>query len=78
MKKLLNKASSYAFWVGLSSAIVVLIESMGNLFGFSIDGSLITEFIMSICGVLVVLGFVTKDNKSKLEDDTKKDIDSVE
>ena len=78
MKKLLNKASSYAFWVGLSSAIVVLIESMGNLFGFSIDGSLITEFCMSICGVLVVLGFVTKDNKSKLEDDTKKDIDSVE
>lgn len=68
MKKLINKASTYAFWVGLSSAVVVLFESIGNIFGFKVDGALITEFIMSICGVLVVLGFVVKDDSSKTSD----------
>ena len=70
MKKLINKCSSYAFWVGLSSAIVVLVEAIGKLFGFSVDSYAIDEFIMSICGVLVVLGIVTKDKP--------KDTDSTE
>ena len=68
MKKLINKASTYAFWVGLASAILVLAKAIGNVFGFMVDETIITELIMSICGVLVVLGFVTKDNTSTTED----------
>ena len=65
MKKLINKASTYAFWVGLASAIVVLAKAIGNVFGFMVDETIITELIMSICGVLVVLGFVTKDSATE-------------
>lgn len=65
MKKMIKRASSYAFWVGLSSAVVVLVESIGKLCGFSVDSSVITEVIMSVCGVLVVLGLVTKDDSAQ-------------
>ena len=76
MKKIINKSSTYAFWVGLSSAIVVLVESIGKMFGFEVMGDVIEEFIMSVCGVLVVLGFVTKDKTidDKSDSHDKKDI----
>ena len=77
MKKLINKCSSYAFWVGLASAIVVLVESIGRVFGFAVDSYAIEELIMSICGVLVVLGIVTKDksNGEKSTDDTESNVE---
>lgn len=67
--KLKNKIKSYAFWVALSSAVVILVQSIGKLFGLNVEGGIIENVIMSICGVLVVLGIVTKsdnaeDNKS--------------
>ena len=55
-----NKIKSYTFWIGLSGAVVILVQSIGKLFGLNIEGSLIENVIMSICGVLVVLGIVTK------------------
>lgn len=60
----MKKIKTYAFWVALSGSIVILVESVANLFGFSIDSSTIENVIMAICGVLVVLGIVTKDSKS--------------
>ena len=84
MKKLLNKASTYAFWVGLASAIVVLVKAIGNIFGFTVDETYITELIMSICGVLVVLGFVTKEDavntidKEKPNEIVKDDSDNLD
>ena len=83
MKKLLNKASTYAFWVGLASAIVVLTKAIGDIFGFAVDETMITELIMSICGVLVVLGFVTKEdagvtNEENLIKNDKEDNDNLD
>ena len=75
MKKLINKCSTHAFWVGLSSAIVVLVQTLGEMFGFVVDAALIDKLIMSICGVLVVMGFVSKDS---VDEPTDKDIDSVD
>ena len=60
----MNKFKTYAFWLALSSAIVILVQSVGKLFGFEIESSLIENVIMSICGVLVVLGIVTKSNEN--------------
>ncbi len=57
-----NKIKSYTFWIGLSGAVVILVQSVGKLFGFDIQGNLIENVIMSICGVLVVLGIVSKPN----------------
>lgn len=67
----MKKIKTYAFWVALSGSIVILVESVANLFGFSIDSSTIENVIMAICGVLVVLGIVTKDSKSSKQNSTK-------
>lgn len=72
-----NRFKTYAFWVALSSAVVVLVQSLGKLFGFEIESSVVENVIMSICGVLIVLGIVT-NNDSGGDDDggQKPDISS--
>ncbi len=62
-----NRVKTYAFWVALSSAVVVLVQSLGKLFGFEIESSTIENVIMSICGVLIVLGIVTNSTDSKTD-----------
>lgn len=54
-----NRIKTYAFWVALSSAVVILLQSIGKLFGFEVESSTIENVIMSICGVLIVLGIVS-------------------
>ena len=56
----MNRFKTYAFWVALSSAIVILIQNLGKLFGFEIESGIIENVIMSICRILVVLGIVSK------------------
>ncbi len=70
----MKKIKTYAFWVALSGSIVILVESVAKLFGFSIDSSTIENVIMAICGVLVVLGIVTKDSKSSKQSMDNKDV----
>lgn len=78
----MKKFKTYAFWVALSSAIVILMQSLGKLFGFEIESVLVENVIMSICGILVVLGIVTKstdtddssqNDSENLNDKTNKD-----
>ena len=54
-----NKIKSYGFWTALAGAVVVLVNALGQMFGFSVDNEIITNVIMSIAGLLVVLGVVT-------------------
>ncbi|MBS7403708.1 MAG: hypothetical protein KIG13_00230 [Eubacteriales bacterium] len=71
-----NKFKSYGFWVSLSSAVVVLMDAIGRACGFIPDGELINNIIMSIAGLLVVLGVVampsgTNKTNGGLENETK-------
>ena len=61
----MKKFKKYSFWVSLTSAIVILIQSIGKVFGFEIENDNIENLIMAICGVLVVLGVVIMPNNSK-------------
>lgn len=54
-----NKIKSYGFWTALAGAVVVLINALGRMFGFSVDNEIITNVIMAIAGLLIVLGVVT-------------------
>ena len=65
MKKLIK---SYGFWTALAGAVVVLVEAMGKLFGFSIAGELVSNLIMSIAGVLVVFGVVSMPKEEPKDD----------
>ncbi len=71
MKNFFNKFKTYSFWVSLSSAVVLLINSIGRIFGFTIENQLVEDLILSFAGVLLVLGIVTMNsgNKDDGEDD---------
>ena len=58
MKKLFKKIKNYSFWVSLSASVILLITALGNAFGFKIEDKIVNDIIMSIAGVLVVLGIV--------------------
>lgn len=58
-----NKIKSYSFWTALSGAVVVLLQAIGDCFGFSIQSELVSGIIMAIAGVLVVFGVVSMPNK---------------
>lgn len=63
----MNRFKSYTFWVSLSSAVIILAQSVASLFGFTFETSLIENSIMAVCGVLVVLGIVKKPKLTSLE-----------
>ena len=66
-----NKIKSYGFWTALSGAVVVLLNAIGECFGFSVDNEMVSGLIMAVAGILVVFGVVSmpKDNKNSTEDD---------
>ena len=70
----MNRFKTYAFWLALSSAVVILVQSLGKLFGFEIESSTIENVIMSICGVLVVLGIVTKKSNSETSEEVEEEV----
>ena len=53
-----EKIKSYSFWVSLASAIVLILKVIGTKFGFTIDASLASDLITSICSVLVITGII--------------------
>ena len=70
-----QRLKSYKFWVSLSASVILLVNSLGNLFGFKIDEVAMESVIMAFCGVLVVLGFVDKpkENQSTTEEKAKQE-----
>lgn len=73
MKKLFEKMKSYSFWVSFSGALIIFINCLGRIFNFQIENEIVEDVIMSIAGLLVVLGFVTKETKN--EEDTGENVD---
>ena len=80
-----DKIKSYSFWTALSGAVVVLLQALGDCFGFSIQSELVSGIIMAIAGVLVVFGVVSMpkistDNKTdeKTTDETESKEDETE
>jgi len=73
----MKKFRNYSFWIALTGTIVILVQSIGNIFGFEIQNGVIENLIMSICGVLVVLGIVIKpkDNPNTDEENSTKNKD---
>ena len=54
---------SYRFWVALSGAVGLFITSLSKILGFEISSEGVSEVIMAFCGVLIVLGVVSKPKK---------------
>ena len=75
-----DKFKSYSFWTALSGAVVVLLQALGDCFGFSIQSELVSGIIMAIAGVLVVFGVVSmpKNSDNKTDDNTTEEAQSKE
>ena len=81
-QKMKQKFRSSSFWVAVSGALVLVINNIGKMFGFSVSSELVTNIVDSICGVLVMFGILTmpKKEQSQQSDDTtltKQDNSSV-
>ena len=77
-QNLKSKLGNYGFWMSLTGAIVVFLQSMG----VKIDNEIASEVVGAFCSILVVLGIVSnpsvgrgyidklktkKENKSEIE-----------
>lgn len=67
MKTFKSRIRKYSFWTGLSAALVMLCGAVAKCFGLSIDNKVVEDVVMSICGVLVALGFVCAPKSSKIQ-----------
>ena len=59
MFNLKSKIKNYGFWLSLTSAIILMLQTIGRFAGFSINSVAIESIVTSICGVLVVLGIIS-------------------
>ncbi|MBQ8908794.1 MAG: hypothetical protein IJY90_00680 [Clostridia bacterium] len=56
---------TYGFWTAFAGAVVILINALGDLFGFKIESKLVENVIMAVAGVLVALGVVSMSGTKK-------------
>lgn len=62
-----DKLKNYSFWISVTGAVLLLINNLGKIFGFSVNNEAVYSIVDGICGVLVVFGVLTM-NKSKKTD----------
>lgn len=71
---------NYSFWTAFAGAVVIFLNALGDLLGFSIDNEVITAVITGFAGVLVVLGVVTMSEQDakgdKKENQEDKEIEN--
>lgn len=56
-----NKLRNYGFWVAIISAALVIVQALG----VNIDIPVVKEVLISICGILVMLGIISNPEKGK-------------
>ena len=66
-----NKFSSYAFWIAVSGAVVIFLKNLCQALGMDFDSTAFESIVVSICGILVVLGVLKKDKTEETNSDIK-------
>ncbi len=54
-QNLKSKLGNYGFWISLTSAVVVFLQSIG----VKVDNEIACQIVGSFCSILVVLGIVS-------------------
>lgn len=71
--KIKQKLKTQSFWVGLSSALLLLFQALSKPFGIEISEENYISIVNAVLGVFVFLGVISKDNPPNNLND-KKDI----
>ena len=66
-----DKFKNYSFWISVTGAVILLLNNLGKVFGFSVNNEAIYSIVDGVCGVLVVFGVLTINK-------TKKDTQQIE
>ena len=61
-----EKLKTTSFWLGVGSSIVIIASCFADLFGLDVCTEQLESIIVSVCSVLVMLGFVTKKKTTDL------------
>lgn len=69
-----EKIKTTSFWLGLSGAVVIVLDCISEIFNLNICSSEVENIIISICSVLIMLGVVTKKNVQDVEGVEKEDL----
>ena len=69
----MNRFKDYRFWTALAGGVVILLNALGECFGFSVDNDLVSGLIMAVAGILVVFGVVSKPKENQNEEENKSD-----
>lgn len=69
-----NKIRTTSFWLGLSGAIVIILETISNILGLNLYSKEIESIILSICSALVMVGIITKKNVTDEKESTSEDL----
>ena len=77
-----NKYKSYSFWMSVTAAVILVINNVGKVCGFSIDSKIVTQIVDSVCGVLILFGIITiskteKDEKENFGQDTDEQVEDI-
>lgn len=65
----MNKYRTYGFWISLLGAVLLFLQVLGQMCGFTIDNERISAIVTAFCGILVVLGVLIKNDESDSSDD---------
>lgn len=68
-----DKLKNYSFWISVTGAVLLLINNLGKIFGFSVNNEAVYSIVDGICGVLVVFGVLTMNKSKKTEATTETD-----
>lgn len=75
MKNFFKNMKSYKFWVNLSAALIIFLNALSKPLGIQIENQIVEDVILGFAGVLVVLGLVSKNEKTQSEIEVKPDED---
>lgn len=63
--RLKERMKTYNFWVSLASAMLLIINTLGKKFDFSVDEKMYNDLLSSFCGILVLLGIIVPPSNSE-------------
>lgn len=73
-----EKLKSYNFWISLVSAIILILNILGDKFNFSVDPNLIIDLSTALCSIFVILGIISipksKNNQTETFEQTTEKI----
>ena len=55
-----EKIKTTSFWLGVSGAVVVILDTISGILGVKLYSQEIESVLLTLCSVLIILGFVNK------------------